>query len=157
MTGVSAVHPAALRAQATGAWIRLRFASGFTTPSARIVERLIKQDAHNGCTVAVRLEGGDVHHLGDVAAVLRGERPAETTPTGGHMETKQETASGWFWPTNARKAHADPGTGRSICGKWVRRAIGLDEASIEERLDAPPSPTDCAACRRGLDAQAEGR
>jgi hypothetical protein len=79
-----------------------------------------------------------------------------TTPTGGHMETKQETASGWFWPTTARKAHADPGTGTALCGKWGRHGLG-GSAPIEEPLDAPPSPSDCVACRRRVDALAEGR
>jgi hypothetical protein len=70
----TAVHIGALRAQAEDAPARIVFDDGQFVGPARIVERLIKQDRINDCTVAVRLETGQVVHLGDVQAVLRAPR-----------------------------------------------------------------------------------
>jgi hypothetical protein len=74
MTVSQTVLTGSLRAQAQAAPIRLRLADGQVVGPTRIVERLIKQQRVDDCTVAVRLESGDLVHLGDVKAVLRGDR-----------------------------------------------------------------------------------
>lgn len=51
---------------------------------------------------------------------------------------------GWRFPYASQKAHYFEGI-TSLCGKWM--FLGETQAGA----DAPPSPDDCAACRRKLD------
>jgi hypothetical protein len=65
------------------------------------------------------------------------------------------TDSGWFWPTQARKAHYDPGNtnGIALCGKWARiNPLTGGAAPFQGGADSPPSTDDCVACRRKLEA-----
>jgi hypothetical protein len=59
--------------------------------------------------------------------------------------------TGWFWPTAARKAHYDDGSGIALCGKWGRFGLG-GRAPTQGDADSPPSKDDCATCRRKLEA-----
>lgn len=65
----------------------------------------------------------------------------------------EEQTEGWFFPTNARKAHYDPGNteGVALCGRWGRIGFGGRAAPITDGPDAPPSSDDCVACRRKLE------
>jgi hypothetical protein len=75
----------------------------------------------------------------------------QTSP-GGRMSTEQ--TRGWFWPTQARKAHFDRGDGKALCGKWARvNPLGGGAAPFQGDVDSPPSKDDCVACRRKLDAE----
>jgi hypothetical protein len=60
---------------------------------------------------------------------------------------------GWFWPTQARKAHFDGGDGIALCGKWGRLNPLNPRASapLDGDASSPPSKDDCAACRRLLE------
>lgn len=61
---------------------------------------------------------------------------------------------GWFWPTEARKAHYDGDDGVSLCGRWGRiNPFSGRGAPLQGALDSPPSKNDCAACRRKLEAR----
>ncbi len=71
--------------------------------------------------------------------------PATDSPAG---------PTGWFWPTSARKAHFDGGDGRALCGKWARiNPFSGAAAPIDGGADSPPSPDDCVACRRRVEAR----
>jgi hypothetical protein len=68
------------------------------------------------------------------------------------MSTEQ--TRGWFWPTQARKAHFDRGDGRALCGKWARiNPLSGAAAPFQGDAASPASKDDCVACRRALDAE----
>lgn len=53
-----------------------------------------------------------------------------------------EQPEGWQWPSASRKAHYFRG-GMSLCGKWM-----FLQREFDGGIDSPPSPHDCAECRR---------
>ena len=58
------------------------------------------------------------------------------------------TDRGWFFSGMTR--HFDGGDGYALCGCWGRDVgpAGPKIPSSHAGVDAPPSPDDCALCRR---------
>jgi hypothetical protein len=54
--------------------------------------------------------------------------------------------TGWWFPTNSRKAHFFNDSITSLCGKWM--CLG---SNPHLEPDDKPSKDDCAACRKKLD------
>ena len=64
----------------------------------------------------------------------------------------EEKKSGWWWPSNSRKAHyICGGAGRSLCCKWGT----FGQVTVQEGND--DSPDNCAVCKRRLAAMTPKR
>jgi hypothetical protein len=58
-------------------------------------------------------------------------------------------ASGWGYPTNARKAHYFTSDGRSLCGKWAYTG------PLAQLGHPDTDPDDCTACHHFLTRQVQ--
>lgn len=70
-------------------------------------------------------------------------KPGESVPYYG--------PSGWFRPSQARKAHFDPGDGIALCARWMRfNTVGVAGPLDGDRTSPPQDG--CATCRKRLDS-----
>lgn len=64
-------------------------------------------------------------------------------------------ATGWAFPSNARKAHAFDTEARdaatSLCGRWWLPSVLREGFEFDGALDSPPTKDDCTACRRAVE------
>lgn len=62
------------------------------------------------------------------------------------MHNEEDVQEGWWWPSNARKAHYMVNN-RSLCGRWGSFA----SLTLKQGNDA--SRNNCAECKRRLARQ----